>query len=264
MTTYMARGFRPDPESDRYWSYEDLLKPKMLIRTTGDVDLRPFTSPRHNQGSTGSCVANATVKALEIKRIQKYGREAHVDLSRLAVYYLARELMLPSETHLDDGTNIGLAFDVLRRFGVCPEADWPFDTAKLTTPPSWKAMRNAYQNKIQAFYRIRSTGNNRVDEVIRCLQAGNPVVFGTVVGSNWFNYQKGQVLKLPDKVEGSHATVIVGFENGLFIGENSWGSGWGNDGFYFMAPEVLSSDKSRDFWVPQAGWEPQAIAGFPW
>lgn len=251
-------NFRPEPDSEKHFSFEALLRPQLIQVTSGDVDLRPFSSPRHNQGSTGSCVAQATIKALEIKRIQKYGRAAHVDLSRLAVYYLARELMSPPECTKDEGTFVSHAFDAVRRFGVPPETDWPWDQTKICTPPSWRAMRSAYLSKITAFYKIKSTGQDRVKAVIECLRAGNPVVFGTACGDNWFEYKKGQVLGLPAKTVGGHATVLVGYQKGNFIGENSWGF-WGDNGFYLMSPSVIASSESSDFWVPMVGWEPLKV-----
>jgi hypothetical protein len=116
-------------------------------------------------------------------------------------------------------------------------------------------MRKAYLHKITAFYKIRSTGQDRVAAVIQCLRAGNPVVFGTATGDNWHGYAKGQVLGLPAKETGRHATVLLGYTGGRFIGENSWGTGWGDNGFYLMDPAVVASPESSDFWVPQAGFE---------
>lgn len=257
MTTPNLKGYRDEPENDKHWSFETDLQARMKASTSGDVDLRPFTSPRHDQRHTSSCVANATAKALEIKRIQKYGHEGHVDLSRLAIYYLARELMIPAETHIDGGTYISHAFDVLRRFGVPAEADWPWDPDMVFTPPSWRAMRKAYLHKIEAFFKVRSSGQDRVDAVVKCLQAGNPVVFGTNVDGSWFTYGKGDVLQpvIDRDATGRHATVLIGFKDGKFLGENSWGDNWGDDGFYWMDPSVIAHPGSRDFWVPQAGWE---------
>jgi len=242
MSTPNLNGYRDEPESDKHWTFEDDLEPRMGAASgSGDMDLRPFTSPRHDQRSTSSCVGNAVAKALEIKRIMKHGHDAHVDLSRLAIYYLARELMFPPETHMDGGTYISHAFDVLRRFGVPPEEDWPWDTDKVTTPPSWRAMRKAYLHKIDSFYRIRSSGQDRVDAVVKCLQAGNPVVFGTNVDGTWFGYGKSDVLQpvLDRDRSGRHATVLIGFKDGKFIGENSWGC-------YDDQTEVLTS----------VGWKP--------
>jgi len=252
-TEFNVRGFKPEPDSPKHWSYEDKLKARMKATLEGDVDLRPFSGPRQNQRDTGSCVANAVVKALEIKRLM--AGKPHVDLSRRVVYYLARELMFPPQTHIDDGTYISHACDVLRRFGVCPEADFIWDPAKINEAPTWSAMRKAYVHKIDSFYKIRSTGDARVAEVVECLRAGNPVVYGTEVGNNWFDYQKGQVLGLPSSVDGAHATVLLGWEDGHFIGENSWGNSWGDNGFYLMSPKVIASGQSHDFWVIQAGFE---------
>ena len=250
-------GYRPEPDTSKLWVYEDRLKERMVLKDSGDVDLRPWTSPRHDQKLTSSCVGNSVVKALEIKRIMKYGHENHVDLSRLAVYYLARELMLPPETHIDGGTYISHAFDAARRFGVPTEAEWPWVESKITTPPSFMVMRNAYLHKIDSFYRIRSRGLDRVDEVIRCLRAGNPVVFGTYLDGTWINTKPDVVLKAVTRNEsiGRHAMVIVGWVDGKFVIENSWGTGWGDDGFGYLDPSVIAARGSLDFFVAQAGWE---------
>lgn len=250
-------GFREEPDKPEHWGFEEKLSALLGGPDSGDVDLRPFTSPRHNQRGTSSCVGNAVVKALEIKRIMKHGHDAHVDLSRLAVYYLARELMLPSETHLDGGTYISHAFDVLRRFGAPTEARWPWDTDKVLSPPSFMAMRSAYLHKITAYYKIRSSGDDRIAAVIKCLRAGEPVVFGCNVNEDWYGLNPNHLIKPVSKKNrtGRHATCLIGWADGRFIGENSWGKNWGDDGFYYMDPAVIADSGSSDFWVAQAGWE---------
>lgn len=252
----VTNGYQPEPVLPEQWSFEEHFQSPYTA--TGDVDLRPFTSPRHNQRQTGTCVAQSVVKALEIKRILQFGREAHVDLSVLAVYYLAREIQFPPQTHIDDGTRVSCACDVLRRFGVPAEADWPFDLNKVNLSPSWLAMRKAYLNKISAFYRIKSSGQDRVKAVAQAIRSGNPVVYGAVIGSQWRQYRKGDVLGVtpnddPDK--GRHATVLLGIQGDLFIGENSWGNNWGDDGFYLASPEMIASPKAGDFWVITGSWE---------
>jgi len=249
-------GYKPEAIQPKHWIFEDLLQPKLGI-PTGDVDLRPFTSPRHDQQTTNTCVAQSVVKALEINRILAFGQGAHVDLSVLAVYYLAREMMFPPQTHIDDGTHVSHACDVLRRFGVPADSDWPFLDSKVNLSPSWMAMRKAYQHKIGAFYRIKSEGQERVKAVAQAIRTGHPVVYGTLTGANWQDYEKGQVLgAVPDgEQQGRHATVLLGVRGDLFIGENSWGTGWGDDGFYYASPDLIASDKSGDFWVITGSWE---------
>lgn len=257
-------GFRPEPEvlQARHWrfsSVRDRVMGQLDMSTYLGSDLRPHSSPRHDQRSTNSCVPQSIVKALEIKRIQKYGHGAHVDLSVSALYYLARELMLPPETEHDEGTYLSVAADCLRRFGVCMEADWPFEEHRLFDAPSWRAMRRAYVNKISAWYRIDSSGTDRVNDVIVNLAIGNPVPWGTVVGDNWLNYASGEVLgKVDGVVRGRHATTLVGWDpslhGGVFIGENSWGP-WGDNGFYLIAPEVIAAVESSDFIAMAGAWE---------
>ncbi len=257
--TINLKGFRPEPDSPKHWIFEDSLRSQLVGATGGDVDFREYSSPRHNQKSTSSCVAQATVKALEIKRIMEKGHSAHVDLSRLAVYWFARNMMFPKETNEDGGTFVSHAFDAMRRFGVPPEKDWPWDVSKIYDAPSWSAMRKAYVSKISAFYKIKSRKNDRADMVIEALRAGNPVVFGTNVDEKWHMYRgkKPGVLGVVsnEKRTGRHATCLVGYENGKFIGENSWGENWGLGGFYYMTPEAVMHEGSSDFWVPQVGWE---------
>ena len=118
---YKLGGYRPDPPDDRHWGFETRLRAH-LPTAAGSVDLRPYASPRHNQGQTGSCVAQSVVKALENLERQKIcqdqglrpeqvGPQQHQDLSVLALYYLCRERMEPPEMAQDSGTFQWLACD---------------------------------------------------------------------------------------------------------------------------------------------------------
>lgn len=245
-------GHRPDPTKQ----YNEFDK-KELFRGAaplyvGDADLRQFSSPRHDQTTTDSCVAQSVIKALEIKRIQKYGHAKHVDLSVMDLYYGCRDRMNPRETHKDDGTYIYLACEVLRDFGVCRETMHPFQMKNLFIPPPILATREAYMNRIKTAYKINKGGWDRVDDVIANLQMGNPVVFGTRVGKNWQHYRADSEPLRPtpwEESKGNHAVCIVGYVDGKFIIENSWGITWGQNGYGWLRPEVIEDDASKDFWV---------------
>ena len=268
---YKLGGHVPDPADEKslqsYWNFASQLKPH-LATGSGDADLRPYSSPRHDQGETGTCVAQATIKALENLERQhlcqeqgitpaQLGTDGHQNLSVLALYYLCRERMNPSQVQADSGTSPSIACECLRSFGVCTEAAWPFDVSKLFQPPSVMAMRDAYLHKVSAYYRITETGSDRVQNVIDALRGNHPVVYGTTIGDNWTNYRAGQVLQLPSNPAGGHSTHLIGWDNsrGAFIGENSWGPGWGDNGFYLLAPEVVADSSSLDFWVITGTWE---------
>lgn len=247
-------GFLPEPKSNSYRSFEQHLQPlsHRICKGTlaqGAVDFRSFSVSRRNQGPTLSCVGHAVVKALEIQQARKVGVENVTPLSVLEVYYLARELMFPKQTGWDSGTFISHACDAARRFGVCPETDWPFDPNQVNVPPSWGAMQHSYLHRAAAFYQIESEGQARVIAVKDALSKGYPVVIGTDVGDNWQDYEAGQVIGVCPNPTDKHATVLIGDVGGKFVGENSWSDRWGDQGFYMMDPAVIASDQLYEAWV---------------
>lgn len=253
-------GWQPDPANKKYWKFNrnslSLTANNIQYQSGDEIDLRPYSSPVQSQGSTSSCVAHATIKALEIKRIIKHGHESHVDLSRLDLYYGARERMTPSKVNVDAGTQISLACDVLRDFGVCRETIHPFSVKNVNKKPSLMATREARLNRIKSHFKIKSYGNDRLDDILFNLKAGNPIIFGTVVGNDWYNYKGGkEPLDVESNPDGRHAMTIVGFIDGSFIVENSWSENWGDNGFAYVIPEVFTNAATRDLWVIVDGSE---------
>lgn len=245
----LAHRDEPEALAEQHWTFGDRMKPAMA-NPAGASDLRCYASPRHDQRRTSSCAAQTMIKALELLRIKKWGLAAHVDLSRLATYFLARELMSPPETDHDEGSYISGNAEALRRFGACVESLWPFDERLILKSPPWSVMQSAYKNKLAGWTRIGSSGGNRVDDVILSLANGVPVAFGTNVGSEWMDYGSGSApIGMPKDFKGRHATLLEGWDpqKGVFLGENSWGTYWGKDGFYEIRPEVIAWSESKDF-----------------
>jgi C1A family cysteine protease len=245
-------GHRDEPEelAEKHWSFEDRMKSALTSPPSMASDLRGYASPRHNQYNSSSCAAQSVIKIQELLRIKRYGKAAHVDLSRLANYFLARELMSPPETNKDGGSYITGNAEVSRRFGVCSEDLWPFDLRLILKSPPWSVMRSAYKNKIAGWTQIKSSGSNRVNDVILSLVNGIPVAYGTDVGLNWRAYtSNSEPLGLPAEKLGRHATVIEGWDpqKEVFLCENSWGNSWGQDGFYELRPEVVEASTSGSF-----------------
>ena len=53
---------------------------------------------------------------------------------------------------------------------------------------------------------------------------------------------------------GGHAVLCVGYTNDRhFIIRNSWGTGWGQQGYFTMKAEyILDANLSSDFWTLQS------------
>lgn len=221
-----------------------------LKSALGDIDLSPYSTPS-NQFELSSCVGNATADSVEI--LNAIAGYAPVQLSRLFVYALAR--LRDGDTTLanDDGTQIRTAFDVLSRFGICDEYLWPYDQTLVHTSPSIKAQRQAVGHRIHSYYRIDSTGDQRIADIVTALHAKHPVVFGTLVASEFRSVTDRTPLQRPGQnaqILGGHALIIVGYLGGNFLIKNSWGADWGSQGFCLFSPEYLTWDNTFDLWVP--------------
>jgi C1A family cysteine protease len=219
----------------------------------GDISLKKFFKEISNQYSLGSCVANAVADSLEAQIIQRKGVAPSTlnDLSRLFIYWNARNLNNPPTTDKDNGSKIRFAFDSVARYGVCSENTWKYDESKVLQRPSILAYREAVQNRIYKFYRITSTDENRFLQIKQALSAKNPVVFGITI-NNSFKYINNDSVVLDDGKGyiGGHAMVCMGWSENkkAFEVRNSWGTDWGIGGYCFIDKNYLIN-QAHDIWV---------------
>jgi hypothetical protein len=69
-----------------------------------------------------------------------------------------------------------------------------------------------------------------------------PMVGAMPVYTSFFNYVEGVYEHLPgDQLEGYHAIGVIGYDPDLdaFMCRNSWGTGWGMFGYFWIKPEEL-------------------------
>jgi C1A family cysteine protease len=239
-------GWLPDLPDHRDLVYAQIARPLAVLPPS--VDLRPTCAPVEDQGQLGSCTANALVGALEFLEI-KDGMKL-VDLSRLFIYY--DERVIEHTVKSDSGAQIRDGIKTLAKQGVCPEKEWPYNIARFTVKPSAKCYKDALRHQITSYNRILT-----LDEMRNCLAAGYPFVFGFTVYESFESQQVAQtgIVNMPqpgEKVLGGHAVVGVGYNDAesRFIVRNSWGTTWGQKG-YFTIPYDYLNDRnlSDDFWT---------------
>jgi C1A family cysteine protease len=92
---------------------------KKVKASPASTDLRAWCSPIENQGSLGSCTANAGVGVVEYFERRAFGK--HINASRLFLYKVTRNLL-----HLtgDTGAYLRSTMGALALFGVLPEEYW--------------------------------------------------------------------------------------------------------------------------------------------
>lgn len=216
------------------------------------VDLRQKMSPVVDQGSLGSCTANAIVSGLREFLLIK-GEESWEALSRLFLYWHEREL----EGHIqeDSGAYIRDGMKVLNKIGVCPETDYPYQISRFRDKPTAAAERHAGTYTIGEYHRIAD-----LYALKAALAEGLPVVIGIIVYESFESQEVAATGKVPfpkktkERVLGGHALLAVGYtdrgKGGNVIVRNSWGTRWGDEGYCYMPYRMFEDPQCvMDMWT---------------
>jgi C1A family cysteine protease len=210
------------------------------------VDLSPYCVAM-NQYSLESCTGNATCESLEI--LENIATGSATPLSRLFTYGMARTI--EGTLDMDCGSHVRTCFETLSLMGVCTETIWPYDLSQVCVSPSILAQQQAVGHKVNGYYRITSTGPQRLIDVQTALYNKLPIVIGTDVGEDFEQATTTTgPLGPPASSLGGHALVIVGFVGGNYVIKNSWGTAWGNNGFCTFTPAYVTDEATDDLWVP--------------
>jgi C1A family cysteine protease len=234
---------------DRYWLAPALASAQLPVA----VDLRPQCPPVYDQGQLGSCTANAIAGAVQFDETRS-GVAPTWTPSRLFIYY--NERVLEGTLDSDSGAQLRDGIKVIAADGVCPEADWPYDTARFAERPPQRAYSDAVRDRVGSYQRVTQS----LAQLKTCIASRFTFVFGFTVFSSFESpdVTSTGVIPLPQPSEspvGGHAVVCVGYEDArqAFIIRNSWGAGWGDAGYGYMPyAYMLDAGLAADFWTIRA------------
>jgi C1A family cysteine protease len=233
------------------------LPPKVDLRKT---KLLPAV---YNQGRIGSCTANAIAGALQFTR-HKEGHSPDFTPARLFIYWNERNV--EHTVPLDNGAQIRDGIKVVNKLGVVPESEWTYDdTPANPNTHLWPAGAKPALRPPPAVFtdakNYQAIGYQRILRALSqfkgVLASGYPFVFGFTVYASFESAAVAQTgkLNLPAPKEdclGGHAVLAVGYDDSSqrFIVRNSWGSGWGQAGYFTMPyAYLLDGNLSDDFWT---------------
>jgi PKD repeat protein len=193
-----------------------------------------WMTPVKNQGSCGSCVAFGAVGALEGQlRIQANNPSWNADLSE-------QHLFSCGGGSCGTGWYVSSALNYLEQYGTPDEACSPYrgtDTACSSSCPDWQS--RAFNISSWSWLDVNPNS-------IEAALLNGPLVARFDVYSDFYAYVSGIYHHTSGALRGGHAVTIVGYDSieRYWIVKNSWGTGWGEKGYFRIGFGEVGIDRS--------------------
>lgn len=217
-----------------------------------------------DQGIINSCTANAGVGLLEY--YQKKSKGKYIDMSRLFLYKVTRDLL---NLKGDTGAQMRTTMGAMVLFGVPPEKYMPYITANYDNEPSAFLYSYARNFETIRYYRLDPLGTSKsalLNRIKLHIKNKLPSMFGFTLytSSAQARNNKGEI-PFPAASEGKvggHAVIAMGYDDakeitntndgskttGAIKIRNSWGTGWGNNGYGWIPYEYILKGLAIDWW----------------
>jgi C1A family cysteine protease len=243
-------NLEPSKGTENDWSFIDSVAGGALAAVAAppsSVDLRAAWWGINDQEDTGSCVGWATADGIVRYHMVKASKLPKTKLLSPRFVWMASketdEFTTRAATFIEEaGTSLKAALDVARKYGVVTESMLPFHIAtKMHTGSENAFYAVAAQLKVTAYFNLQ----RNLTQWKSWLASKGPILAALAVDETWENAAAtgGNIdVFMPNTVRGGHAITIVGYlASGRFIVRNSWGTGWGDNGFGYVTPAYIAA-----------------------
>lgn len=233
--------------------FRDKMYIPTLVEVPTRIDLEDYKAwqvPILNQHQEGACTGFglATVANYLLRR-RKVQPENRCVSPRMLYEMAKRYDEWPGEGY--QGSSARGAMKGWHKHGVCLEDTWPYVWGKVDRTLSNGRAREARQRPLGAYFRVNHKDlvsmHSAISEVgILYTTAKVHEGWGKTARNGLISYQRGF------KVVGSHAFVIVAYDERGFWIQNSWGDGWAMEGFARVSYDDWLAN-GLDVWVARLG-----------
>ena len=184
-----------------------------------------------DQGSCGSCVAFASLGALESRlRIVNNNQSLDLDLAEADLFDCAGRACTGGWSGIK-------AAQRLQQDGVVTEACLPYSLQNSALANTCDSKCADWQSQVRTIdsytYIYSPTDPDTARAQIKTALQDGPVVGSMKVYTDFFYYKSGVYEHVYGDERGGHAVVIAGYNDtgGYWIIRNSWGASWGDSGY---------------------------------
>jgi len=196
-----------------------------------DVNGTDYTTPVKNQAPAPTCEAYALVAILETKMQYKLGKLHNPDLSEAHLYFYPGGTIRAGYVNIVDAANYLVEHGVPDE-GCFPDPHRPYDFP-FESLPGW-------ENRT---VKITEWGwvNKSQEEMKRALIEHGPLAVCMIFWRDFYYYHGGVYHHRWGRVAGGHVVAIMGYDDSeqCWIIKNSWGTGWGENGWVRMSYDDL-------------------------
>ncbi len=210
-------------------------------------DYRKAEVPVLDQGQEGACTGYglATV-ANYLLNIRKHDPDRN-PVSAHMFYDMARRY--DEWAGIDyDGSSCRGAIKGWYKHGVCADRLWPRQDERIGTLTE-KIVTDAARRTLGAYFRV----NHKSLVAMHSALSEVGILYASAsVHAGWSDVGKDGIIAYDPTLSGGHAFAIVGYDETGFWLQNSWGSGWGKDGYGHLSYQDWLENGS-DVWVARLG-----------
>ncbi|MFN1218317.1 C1 family peptidase [Chryseobacterium kwangjuense] len=192
-----------------------------------------------DQGSEGSCTAWATAYAAF--SILEYNFRG-ITQPR-SPEYVYNQTKLGNECN--SGSLISVALNLLKNEGACSFAEMPHDNTQCSIQPTTAQKSAANSHKLVKWSTV---SNSNIYGLKNVISMNIPVIIAITLDEEFKNLNNtGWILKKRSgKILGAHSLCVIGYDDNkqAFKVQNSWGTSWGNNGYFWIDYDLFKNTSS--------------------